>query len=213
MHEKNKLVLIGGGGHCKSVLDAVIRSNDFSEIVIVDNGMSVGTMVLGCRVAGNDEMLPKLFTAGFKNAFISIGSIRSTNKRRDVVLRAGKIGFNFPVVTDPSAVIASSALIEPGVFIGKNAVVNAGAVVEKMAIVNTGAVIEHDCRIGEFTHISVKAAVCGGTVIGRDVFVGANATIIQGVRIGMKSIVGAGSIILADVPENFRVVGVRKGFN
>lgn len=211
MQEKNKLVLIGGGGHCKSVLDAVIRSDDFSEIVITDYGTPVGTMILGCQVVGNDEMLSELFAMGFKKAFISIGSIQSTNKRRNAFLRAGKIGFSFPVIADPSASIASSTLIGPGVFIGKNAVVNAGAVIEKMAIINTGAVIEHDCRIGEFAHISVKAAVCGGTVVGRDSFVGANATVIQGVRIGMESIIGAGSTILADVPEGLKVVGVRGG--
>ncbi len=211
MEEKSKLVLIGGGGHCKSVLDAAIRSEDFSEIVITDYSIPAGTKILGCRVAGNDEMLSELFAEGFRNAFITIGSIYSTDRRRDVYLRAEKIGFSFPMIADPSAVIAQSALIASGVFIGKNAVVNAGAVVEKMAIINTGAIIEHDCRIGEFTHVAVGAAVCGGAVVEKDVFIGANATVIQGVRIGMKSIVGAGSIILGDVPEDFKAVGVRGG--
>ena len=181
MKEKEKLVLIGGGGHCKSVLDVVTRSDDFSEIVITDHSLPVGTM---------------------------IGSIQSTDKRRDMFSRAKKTGFRFPVVIDPGAAVARTALIAPGVFIGKNAVVNADAVIEKMAIINTGAVIEHDCKVGEFTHIAVGAVVCGGVDIGKDVFVGANATVIQGVRIGMKSVIGAGSVVLDDVPQNLEVVGV-----
>lgn len=146
MEERNKLVLIGGGGHCKSVLDAVIRPENFDEVVITDPGISVETTMLGCRVVGNDEILSELFMRGFKNAFITIGSIRFTDRRRNAFLMAERIVFS-PSVIDPSVVIAHSAFIAPGVFIGKNAVVNADAVVEKMAIINTGAVIEHDCRI------------------------------------------------------------------
>lgn len=211
MRENDKLVLIGGGGHCKAVLDAVIRSKYFSEVVITDHSIPAGTRILGCQVAGNDEILPELFEEGFKNAFIAIGSIQSTDKRRDIFLKAEKIGFHFPTIIDPSAVIACSTSISSGVFIGKNVVVNADAVIEKMTIINTGAVIEHDCRIGEFTHVAVGAVVCGGVDVGKDVFVGANATVLQGVRIGMKSIIGAGSTILTDVPEDFKIVGVWGG--
>ena len=30
----NKIVLIGGGGHCKSVLDSILRTCNYDEIVI-----------------------------------------------------------------------------------------------------------------------------------------------------------------------------------
>lgn len=206
-----KLVLIGGGGHCKSVLDTVIRLNRFSEIVITDCSISVGKMILGCKVVGNDDIFPELFDRGFKYAFITIGSIKSTDKRREVFLKAKKIGFSFPVIIDPSALVADSALIAAGVFIGKNAVVNADVMIGDMAIINTGAIIEHDCRIGAFTHISVGAVVCGGAEIERDVFVGANATVIQGVKIEADSIIGAGSIIYKDVPDNSTIVGNFRG--
>ena len=33
MKEFKRLVLLGGGGHCKSVLDAVIILNQFSQII------------------------------------------------------------------------------------------------------------------------------------------------------------------------------------
>lgn len=200
--ETRKMVLIGGGGHCKSVLDTLFRLNRFSEIVITDPCLPVGTEVLGCRVAGDDGMLPELFAAGFRNAFVTVGSIKSTDRRRDAYTRAVGIGFVFPAVMDPSAVVADSATVADGVYIGKNAVVNADAVIGTMAIINTGAVIEHDCRVGEFTHVAVGVVVCGGAEIGKDAFVGANATIIQGVRIGMKSIIGAGSVVCGDVPEH-----------
>lgn len=205
MHKK--LVLIGGGGHCKSVLDAIYSAGMYSEIVITDAGIPGSSAVLGCRVEGTDKELPGLYEKGFRHAFITIGNIKDTTIRRKAYEMAKEIGFIFPTIADPSAVIASSSQIGKGVFIGKNAVVNADAVIGDMAIINTAAIIEHDCRIGEFSHIAVGAALCGGVEMGNDVFAGANATIIQGVKIGMNSVIGAGSIILNDVPENSTIVG------
>lgn len=204
---QNKLVLIGGGGHCKSVLDAVYAMGAYSEIVITDYNKPPGSLILGCQVVGTDDELSELFRKGVNHAFITVGSIRDTMIRRKAYERARKMGFTFPTVIDPTAVLAASAQIGKGVFIGKNAVVNADAVIEDMAIINTGAIIEHECHVGEFSHVAVGAVVCGRTKIENDVFVGANATVIQEVKIGMNSIIGAGSIVINDVPKNGRIIG------
>ncbi len=203
----NKLVLIGGGGHCKSVLDAIYAGGKYSEIVITDNSIPSGSIILGSKVVGTDEELVNLYKNGFYHAFVTIGSIINTTIRRKTYERARKIGFIFPVISDPSAVIASSSYIGKGVFIGKNAVINADSNIRDLAIINTAAVIEHDCHIGEFSHISVGATLCGGVEVGNDVFVGAKTVIIQGIKIEMGSIIGAGSIVLNDIPKNSRVVG------
>lgn len=210
MGDNRKLVLVGGGGHCKSVLDTILQLNIYSEVVITDCKLAAGTRILGCEVVGNDEMLSELYKKGFRNAVITIGSIKSTDIRRNVFLKAEEVGFNFPKIIDPSAVVSGLASIGAGVYIGKNAVVNVDAVIGNMAIINTGAIIEHDCRIGEFAHIAVGAAICGGAEIESDVLIGANAVVIQGVKIGRNSIIGAGSVVLGDVPKNSTVMGIVK---
>lgn len=211
MGENSRLVLVGGGGHCKSVLDTILRLNTYSEVVITDCKLTAGIRILGCEVVGNDKMLSELFERGFRDAVITIGSIKSTDIRRNAYLKAEKIGFNFPSVIDPSAVVSDSASIGAGVYVGKNAVVNADAVICDMAIINTGAIVEHECRIGEFTHVAVGAVVCGGAEIEKDILIGANAVVIQGVKIGRNSIIGAGSVVLGDVPENSKVVRFSRG--
>lgn len=204
---KRKLVLVGGGGHCRSVLDAAARMNIFDDIVITDDEIPSMTKVLGYQVVGNDDKLVSLYKDGYKEAFITVGSIKSTEVRKNIYKKILKVGFHLPCIVDPSAVVSKYAGIGKGVFIGKNAVVNAGAVIGDMAIINTNAVVEHDCEIGKFSHISVGAIVCGGVVVEDSVFVGANATVIQGVNIARNSIIGAGSVVLCDVPENRRIVG------
>ena len=198
---ESRLILIGGGGHCLSVLDTVLRMGVFGEILVVDRSLPAGTEVMGCRVAGDDSVLPVLFSQGFKLAFVSVGSIKSTEKRRELHRLAQDSGFAFPNIIDPSAAVSEHACLGQGIFIGKNAVINAGAQIGDMAIINSGAVIEHGCLVGDFTHVAVGAAVCGDTMLEADVFVGAGAVIAQEARIGKGCIIGAGAVVNRTLPS------------
>lgn len=203
-----KLVLIGGGGHCKSVLDSALAMNLFEEIVITDAVLKAGTDILGCRVVGTDNALPKLLENGFDYAFIAIGSIESAGLRKRLSTIAEDIGFWFPVICDPTACVSPFATIADGAFIGKNAVINAGASIGRHCIINTGSIIEHECTIGEYSHISVGSIICGNCHVGSESFVGAGSTVIQGISIGDRAVVGANSTILANVKCNRKVCGV-----
>jgi sugar O-acyltransferase (sialic acid O-acetyltransferase NeuD family) len=203
----SKLVLVGGGGHCKSVLDTALRMACFKEIVITDYYNPEGSSLLGCKVVGTDEVLPDLYKNGYRSAFITVGSIKSTDVRRNIFEKCKKIGFQSPNIIDSSALISNSVDMGIGVFVGKNAILNADSIIGNYAIINTACIIEHECKIGDFSHIAVGATVCGGVEIDSNVFIGANSTIIQGVKIGRNSVIGAGSIILTDVPENSTIVG------
>ena len=205
-----KIVLIGGGGHCKSVLDTLLRNREYEEIVITDPGIPAGERIMGCAVAGNDDVLPALLKAGFCDAFVTVGSISSTKLRRILFEKAAQIGFRLVNITDCSAVVADSAQLGKGVFIGKAAVVNAEARIGNAAIINTGAIVEHECRIGNFVHVSVGAALCGNVSVGDDTLIGAGAVVIQDIRIGERVIIGAGSTVIGDVGPDVTRVGIVK---
>lgn len=204
----HKLVLIGGGGHCKSVLDTALRMNTFEEIVITDPDIMPGTQILGCLVVGNDDCLDCLRHDGFDYAFITVGSVRINPLREKLANKITSLGFKFPVMQDSSAIVANSATIEEGTFIGKNAVINAEAKVGKHCIINTGAIIEHECVIDDYTHISVGTTLCGEVNIGRNCIIGSRSTVIQCINIGNNSIVGAGAVVNKDLPDNCTAVGV-----
>ncbi len=205
-----KIVLIGGGGHCKSVLDTLLRNNEYDEIVITDNDIPVDTQIMGCRVAGNDDVLPNLLASGFADAFITVGSIKSTKLRHILFEKANNIGFNLPNVIDKSSVVSDYAKLGNGIFIGKCAVVNADATIGDAAIINTCSVIEHECSVGAFSHVSVAAKLCGNVKVGNDSLVGAGSVVIQGVEIGNNAIIGAGSTVITDVEDSSTRVGVVK---
>lgn len=203
----NKILLIGGGGHCKSVLDALISSSNYTDIAIVDTIENIDREILNRKIIGTDDDLNKLLEEGFKNAFITVGSIGDTRLKRRLYDMVNKIGFNIPSIIDSSAIVSRNAIIGRGVFIGKNAVVNAGTKIGEGAIINTGTIIEHDCVVNEFAHIAPGAVLCGDVVIEENVHIGARAVIKQQIRIGYNSIIGMGSVVLNDIPPNSKAYG------
>lgn len=204
----SKLVLIGGGGHCKSVIDAAKRMNCFNEIVITDPNIKQGTQVLGCTVAGTDDCLKKLHQQGFEYAFVTIGSVKINLLREKIADKAAALGYTFPVIRDPSAIVSGSAIIGDGTFIGKNVVINAETKIGRHCIINTGAIIEHECSIGDFTHISVGTILCGEVTVKDNCMIGAGTTVIQCININKNVVIGANSTVLADVEENMKCYGI-----
>lgn len=214
------LILMGGGGHCKSVLDTVKRIKLYDNIYVLDPGITPGSKLLDCAtVIGGDELLTSLYEEGERNMFISVGSIKPSLIRSKLYHSILDIGFNIPNIIDPSAVVSSSVNFREkgnkeqkgaGIFIGKRAIVNAEASIGSCAIINTAAIIEHECRIGAFAHISINTTLCGMVTVGDYSFIGAGSTVIQGVKIGSNVTIGAGSLVLRDVEDEEIVVGVVK---
>lgn len=204
----NKIVLLGGGGHCKSVLDTLLKTNEYSEIVITDPNVPIDSEIMGCKVVGDDSILLQLFEQGFTHAFITTGSIGYSNPRAKLAHIAEAIGFDFPIVIDSSAMIADGVTIGCGTYVGKNAIINAGAKIGRYCIINTGTIVEHESVVGDYCHISTGSILCGEVTVGDESFIGAGTTIIQCVRIGCNVVVGAGSTVLSDVEDNVRTYGI-----
>ena len=196
---ENKILLLGGGGHCRSVLDCLLSLDLYDSIGIVDFDSSA--TALGVPVVGNDDDLPKLLSEGWTDAFITVGSVGSTTVRRKLYSLVKSLGFNVPSIVDATAVIAGDVSISEGVFIGKRAVVNTGATIGSCAIINTGSIIEHDCKIGEFTHVSPGAVLCGQVSVGSDTHIGAGSVVRQCINIGNNAVVGMGSVVVKDIAD------------
>ena len=199
-----KILLIGGGGHCHSVLDSILSLNIYSEIGIIDNR---NTSYRGISVIGTDEDIPDLYKDGWTEAFITVGSIGNTDIRRRLFSLLNTVGSNIPVIIDPSAIIAADVSIKRGTYIGKKAIINAGASIGECSIINSGAIVEHDCTIGDFSHISPGAIICGHSTIGNDSHIGAGAVVKQELQIGNNCMIGMGSIVTRNVNDHISAYG------
>ncbi|WP_235853228.1 acetyltransferase [Luxibacter massiliensis] len=205
---KKKLLLIGGGGHCKSILDTLYRCDGYHDIGIIEQKLCVGYKVLDTPVIGTDDDLVSLLRDGYTDAFISVGSIGDPTLRKKLHKKISDIGFFIPNIIDSSSYIGLDCQLGCGIFIGKNVVINASVTIGDAAIINTGAVIEHDCQIGDFVHIAPRAIICGDVCIGNNSHIGANSTIIQGTKIGNNVIIGISSAVVKSVPDFQKYCGV-----
>jgi sugar O-acyltransferase (sialic acid O-acetyltransferase NeuD family) len=207
MVKNNKLLLLGGGGHCKSVIDSLLKTNSYTEVGIIDKKENVGESILGVPIIGYDDDLFKLYHNGYNNAFITIGSIGNPSIRVKLFKVIEEIGFEIPNIIDINAIISEHVTLEKGIYIGKNAVINAGSFIGKCAIINTASILEHDCIIGKFSHISPGSVLCGEVKIGEYTHIGARSVVKQQVKIGANSLIGMGSVVLKNISENVMAYG------
>lgn len=202
-----KLLLIGGGGHCKSVLDSLYQSNDFAEIGIIDKQENVGGLILDTPIIGSDDDLPSLFKQGYNEAFITVGSVGNSSNRLELTELIKSIGFKNPNVIDPSATISRYCNFDQGIYVGKRAVINAGSTIGNGAIINTSVTVEHDCEIGDFVHLASGSVLCGEVTVREQTHIGANSVVKQVVVIGSGVMIGMGSVVLQNIPSNVIAYG------
>ncbi len=199
-----RLLLVGGGGHCGSVLDSVLAAGLYDDIGIIDYEKS---KISGVPVVGTDEDLPRLKKEGWTDAFVSMGSVGNTAIRRRLYTMLKEIGFAIPTIIDPASTLARDVVINEGCFVGKQAVINSGVIAGICGIVNTGAIIEHNCILGAFSHVSPGAIICGQVIIGDDSHIGAGSVIRQQITIGKHVLIGAGSVVVCDMAEGVKAYG------
>lgn len=185
------IILIGYGGHAKSIADSIERAGVYNIIGYTNNADNHAEY----KYLGTDDVLLKYLELGCNKLVICIGYLGKGNVREILFTKLKEQGFTFPVIIDPSAIVSQSAVIGEGTFVGKGAVINADAKIGKMCIINTGAIIEHECVIEDFVHVAVGAVLCGQVKIKKAAFVGANATIIQCLEVNERNIVPAGQVI------------------
>ncbi|MBQ2873138.1 MAG: acetyltransferase [Bacilli bacterium] len=197
---KEKLIIIGAGGHSKSVIDSVNQEKYNIEGFLDDNktGKHMGYPIIGKKLEDIDKY------ENYKY-FVAIGDIVSRKMWFETLKK-----YNVEIINiiDKTAIISSSSKIGVGNYIGKYAVVNADAVIGNNNVINTKALVEHECIVGNHTHLSTNSVINGNVIIKDCVFLGSSAVCIGQLTVGENSIIGAGSVIISDVEDNVTVVGV-----
>lgn len=199
--KKQELVLFGGGGHAKSVIDVITSGNEFVIHGIIDVKEKVGTKVCGFPINGTEE---DIFDFDFDNlAFhVSIGHILSNEARLRIYSKLKKKKAYMPPIISKKAHVSKFAEIGQGSFVGHHAVINAGAVIGENTIINTGAIVEHDSIIGNHTHISTQTTVNADCYVGDHCFLSSHVVMNRGLKINNNILVYSGSLITKSFSES-----------
>lgn len=190
------LVLIGGGGHCKSVIEAA-ESAGYHILGVLDMPEEVGKEILSTRVIGTDDDIPAYVDKA--EFVITVGFIKNPNTRIKLYNKVKEVGGKLATIIASTAHVSKYAEIGEGTVVMHQAFVNAGAKVGNNVIINTFTNIEHDAVIGDQCHISTGAMVNGDCKVGNNCFIGSQSVLANGITVGNDIIVGAGSLVRKSV--------------
>ena len=195
MNHKN-LILVGGGGHCKSVID-VAESAGWTILGILDVAENVGKKVLGYTILGVDEQISEFVHESY--FLVTVGQIKNAGLRirlHDKILSAGG---RLATIVASDAYVSKYSEVGNGTVVMHKAVINAGAKTGLGCIINTMANIEHDVKVGNYCHISTGAMVNGDCTVGHETFVGSGVVVSNGVSISEHCIIAAGAVVRKDI--------------
>lgn len=192
------IVLLGGGGHCKSCIDVIEQSKLYKIVGILDMAEKLGQRILNYPIIGTDEEIEK-FVSECPNFLITVGQIENPSARIKIYEKVKKAGGILPVIISKGAYVSSHAKVSEGSIIMNGAIINAGAKVGKACIINTKALIEHETEIGDFCHISTAANINGQVKVGNQSFIGSTTVVANNLNLCHKVTIGAGSQVLRDI--------------
>lgn len=198
-----KIIVLGAGGHAKVVIDIIRNINSHlrqDEIYTLDDAYKRGEVIYGCLNLGRiDECINYNYNTKF---IIGIGD----NELRKRIAEQ----YNLPYLTlvHSSAVISDSAVIGEGTVIMAGAIINSECKIGKHCIVNTGATIDHEDQIDNYVHISPGAHLGGRVKVGERSWLGIGCCIKNNINIAPDCVIGAGGVVINDLKEPGKYVGV-----
>lgn len=189
------IIVVGGGGHAKVLISVIKKMSSFTLLGYTDT--TDKGPILSAEYLGSDEILADFYKRGaVRYAALGVGAISTMNGRRKIINNILSIGYAFPPIISPNAIVHDSVQIGSGTMVFDGSIINAGALVGDFSIINTGVILEHDCSVGDYVHIAPGAIVCGGSAIGNNSMIGAGSTVIHSVSISADTMIGGGSVVV-----------------
>jgi UDP-perosamine 4-acetyltransferase len=206
---KRSILVLGGGGHSKVLIDSLRFIDDIEIKGILDvNSALRGKYILGVPVmGGEDEVLTK-YPPDTVKLVNGIGSTGSTDMRKNIFHKFKTEGYHFLSVIHPTAYIGEDVVLGEGVQLMAGSIVQPSCRIGDNVIINTRASVDHDSHINHHAHIAPGAICCGNVTIGTGTHVGCGAVIREGIRINENCIIAAGAVVIHNIINRCKVAGV-----
>lgn len=186
---KQKIIIIGGGGHARSIL-ALLRKNKLSKCILGYTDLKKSDLPI--KYLGEDE---KVFLLNKKNQTKLVLGVGINLRLRKKILNKFK-KFQFLSLIDKNSLLFENCDVGEGSIIFPNASIGPNVSIGKFCVIHNSVVIEHDVNIGDNSYIGPGSVVCGNARIENNVLLGANSTMIQDTFIKNNCRLGAGSVLI-----------------
>ena len=199
---KSKYVIVGAGGHAKSVADAILSTGDI--VSFFEDSKIAGQSIFGIPVVSSLEEIQQLDSYFLA---ISIGNNFIRQKvMQDYALKYPNLILK-PVVhakayVSPLSVVGIGSVALAQSNIGPNTTIGKGCVV------NSCASIDHDSQMDDFSSLGPGATLGGSTFVGYRSAVCIGASVKHGISIGSDCVLGAMSYLDKDMANLITAYGV-----
>ncbi len=191
----NKIIIIGGRGGAKMIIEAVRSIGYFSIKGIIDETIEKGSEVLGVKVLGGEQDLINFHNEGYENIVLSFTSLSDLSLRESKYKLYKSMGFKFPNIIHNRATVEPSVTMGEGNIVLANAMIGSDVTIGDVNFINTGAIISHDTIAYLNNHFAPNSVLAGRIKIGKnnlfgmcstvffDTIIGNNNTIYNGVNV------------------------------
>jgi sugar O-acyltransferase (sialic acid O-acetyltransferase NeuD family) len=204
LENKEKIILLGGGGHARACIDVILSTNKYNIIGYLDIRKKLDEKY-NIPYLGNDSEINQYISES--SFLITVGQIKSSTTREKLYNRLKQLNANLPVIVSPYSYVSPYAKISEGTIIMHGAIIQFNSTIGVNCIINDKALVEHDVNIGNHCHISTAAVLNGDVTIMDNVFIGSGSVIKNGIRISSNVVVGSGSNVLNNLNNNSQVFG------
>jgi acetyltransferase EpsM len=195
-----EVVVLGAGGHGKSVISVLLACGATIAGVLDDNSDLWGRSVLGVRVLGP---LSEIRNFASCSAVIGLGENAA---RRAVAERFS--GIEWARVIYPGAYVNPTASIGVGTVVFPGAIVAAEVVLGAHVIVSGHVTVGHDSVLEDFTQVAPGVQIAGGVRVGAGTLLAIGSIVCPGVQIGAGAVLAAGAVAVKDIPAACTAFGI-----
>lgn len=181
------LIIIGAGGHAKSVADAALSSGHSIAYFVSENTEEGDTLL--------DHPVHAAITKEENHTFVIAVGDNHTRKNIASELKQTYPNATFPAIIHPTAYVSPHALIDEGSVILAQANVGPNSTIGAFCIINSAASVDHDNHMGNFTSLAPASATGGNVTIGEQCAISMGAMLKHGVTIGAHCVIGANSYV------------------
>ncbi len=199
------LIIFGGGGHGKTVIELVQAVGSYRIVGVIDDGLPPGSDVIGVPVLGGAKDLEEWHNRGVRLAVNAVGGIGNVGVRIKIFDILAQAGFFCPALVHPTAVIERSSQLDAGAQVLAHAYVGSASRVGFGTVLNVGAIVSHDCNLGKVVNLSPGATLAGNVHVENHAQIGMCATVNLGITVGEGARLGNGCTVKANVPAGTRV--------
>lgn len=206
MPSRQKIVVIGAGGHARVILALIEALGKYEIVGLLDRGNpDYDEKISGYSIVGEWSDLGRIFKQGVRQAALAIGN---NKERADLYFAVKKQNMTMPALIHPKASLDRSCQINEAAVICMGAMIGPQVKIGSGVIINTGSIIDHETVVGDFSHIAPGVSMAGRVSIGEGVFIGIGTSIIDKVEVGAWTQVGAGSVVVGNLPSQVKAYGV-----